>query len=152
VPLIVASDSDTPVPLTLRVIYESIIQNGNRATLIKRVACYRFIAERSQQALCLILKFHQKLLVYQVILKVCRTAGMFLMAVSWYNFQVARLKKSNKIQQCADIYLLLNYPTYFGRPLRPSSGIRKTVVAVSGTDRTIWGANFFKRDQIRTQV
>jgi len=38
------------------------------------------------------------------------------------------------MQQYADIYLLLNYCTYFGRPSRPSSGVRKTVVAASSTD------------------
>jgi len=56
----------------------------------------------------------------------------------------ARLKESNKMQQYADIYLLLNYSTCFGRPLRPSSGVHKTVVAASGTDHTIWGASFLK--------
>ena len=60
----------------------------------------------------------------------------------------SRLKKSNKIQQYAGIYLLLNYSTCFGRPSRPSSGVHKTVVAASGTDRTIWEASFFKRTQI----
>jgi len=50
----------------------------------------------------------------------------------------SRLKKSNKMQQYADIYLLLNYSTYFGRPSRPSSEVHKTVVAASGTDQTIW--------------
>ena len=54
------------------------------------------------------------------------------------------------MQLYADIYLLLNYTTCFGRPLRPSSGIHKTVVAAFGTDNTIWGASFFKRDQIKT--
>jgi len=54
------------------------------------------------------------------------------------------------MQQYADIYLLLNYSTCFGRPSPPSSGIHKTVVAASGTDHTIWGASFLKRDQIRT--
>jgi len=53
-----------------------------------------------------------------------------------------RLKKSNEMQQCADIYLLLNYSSCFGRPSRPSSGVHKTVVAVSGTDHTIWGTDF----------
>ena len=48
----------------------------------------------------------------------------------------SRLKKSKEMQQYADIYLLLNYSTCFGRPSRPSSGIYKTVVAVSGTDHT----------------
>ena len=41
------------------------------------------------------------------------------------------------MQQCAYIYLLLNYSTCFGRPTRPSSGVHKTVVAASGTDHTI---------------
>ena len=54
------------------------------------------------------------------------------------------------MQQYTDIYLLLNYSTCFGRPSRPSSGVHKTVVAVSGTDPTIWGARFLKHDQIRT--
>ena len=53
------------------------------------------------------------------------------------------------MKQYADIYLLLNYSTCFGRPSRPSSGVHKTVVAASGTDHTIWEASFFKRDQIR---
>jgi len=57
----------------------------------------------------------------------------------------SRLKKSNEMQQYADIYLLLNYSTCFGRP---SSGVHKTVVAASGTDHTIWGASFLERDQI----
>jgi len=61
----------------------------------------------------------------------------------------SRLKKSNKMQQSADIYLPLNYCTCFGRPSRPSSGVHKTVLAASGTDHTIWGASFLKRDQIR---
>ena len=56
-----------------------------------------------------------------------------------------RLKKSNEMQQYADIYLLLNYCTCFGRPSRPSSGVHKTVVAASGTDHTIWGVSFLKR-------
>ena len=60
----------------------------------------------------------------------------------------SRLKKSNEVQQYADIYLLLNNSTCFGRPSRPSSGVHKIVVAVSGTDHTIWGVSFLKRDQI----
>jgi len=36
------------------------------------------------------------------------------------------------MQQYADIYLLLNYSTCFGRPSRPSLGVHKTVVAASG--------------------
>ena len=45
------------------------------------------------------------------------------------------------MQNYADNYLQLNYSTCFGRPSRPSSGLHKTVVAASGTDRTIWGTN-----------
>jgi len=52
------------------------------------------------------------------------------------------------MQQYADIYLLLNNSTCFGRPSRPSSGVHKTVVAASGTDHTVWGASFLKRVQI----
>jgi len=52
----------------------------------------------------------------------------------------------NAMQQYADIYLLPNYSTCFGRPSRPSSGVHKTVVAASGTDHTIWRARFLKRD------
>ena len=54
----------------------------------------------------------------------------------------SRLKKSNETQQYADIYLLLNYSTYFGRPSRPSSGVHKIAVAASGTDHTIWVASY----------
>jgi hypothetical protein len=87
------------------------------------------------------------------------------MKVEWFKF---RLKKSNEMQQYADIYLLLNYSTCFGRPSRPSSGVHKTVLAVSGTDdtvlygerassnvtnlvkfdHTIWEVSFFKHDQM----
>jgi len=63
---------------------------------------------------------------------------------------ISTLKKCNKMQLYADIYLLLNYSTYFGRPSRPSSGVHKTVVAASGTDHTVWGASFFKRDHVVT--
>jgi len=52
----------------------------------------------------------------------------------------SRLKKSNEMQQYADIYLLLNYCTCFGRPSRPPSGVHKIVVAASGTDHAVWGA------------
>jgi len=50
------------------------------------------------------------------------------------------------MQQYADIYLLLNYSTCFGRPSRKSSGVHEIVVTASGTDHTIWGASSFKRD------
>ena len=62
----------------------------------------------------------------------------------------SRLKKSNKMQHYADNYLLPNYSTCFGHPSRQSSGMNKTVVTASGTDHTVWGARFLKRDQIRT--
>ena len=62
------------------------------------------------------------------------------------------LKKSKKMQMYADIYLLLNYFTCFGRPSRPSSGVHKTAVAASGTDHAIWGASFHRHDQIRTRL
>ena len=57
------------------------------------------------------------------------------------NDSACRLKKSNEMQQYADIYSLLNYSTCFGCPSRPSSGVHKTVVAASGTDHTVWGAS-----------
>jgi len=60
------------------------------------------------------------------------------------------LKKSNKKQQYADIYLLLNYSTCFGRPSRPSSGVHKTVVAASGAAHIMLEASFFKRDHMVT--
>ena len=41
------------------------------------------------------------------------------------------------MQQYADIYLLLNYYTCFGRPSHPSSEVQETVVAASGTDHTV---------------
>ena len=44
------------------------------------------------------------------------------------------------MQLNADIYLLLNYSTCFGRPSHQSSGVHKTVFAASGTDHTIWEA------------
>ena len=53
------------------------------------------------------------------------------------------------MQRYADIYLLLNYCTCFGRPSRPSSGVHLTVVAASGTDHTVCGPSYLKRDQIR---
>ena len=57
------------------------------------------------------------------------------------------LKKPNEMHHYAVIYLLLHYSTCFERPSRPSS-VHKTVVAASGTDHTIWGASFLKRDQV----
>ena len=62
----------------------------------------------------------------------------------------SRLRKSNKMQQYADVYLLLNYSTCFGRPSRPLSGVHKNVVTASGTDHTIWEASFFRHDNVVT--
>ena len=55
------------------------------------------------------------------------------------------LKKSSEMQQYADIYLLLNYSTCFGRPSRPSSGVHKPVAAASDTNHTIWGASWLPK-------
>jgi len=57
-------------------------------------------------------------------------------------------RNPTRCQQYADIYLLLNYSTCFGRPSRPSSGVHKTVVVASGTDHTIWAESVFRRGQI----
>jgi len=65
------------------------------------------------------------------------------------------LEKSNEMQQYADIYLLLNYSTCFGRPSRPSSVVHKTVLAASGTDHTIWEASLldlYQRLQVQFYV
>jgi len=56
------------------------------------------------------------------------------------------------MQLYADIYLLLNYSTRFGRLSRPSSGVHKTVFAASGADHTIWEASFFKRDHFSPEL
>ena len=45
------------------------------------------------------------------------------------------------MQQYAGIYLLQNYSTCFGCPLHPSSGVRKTVTAASGTGHITYPAN-----------
>ena len=47
------------------------------------------------------------------------------------------LIRSNKMQQCAGIYLLQNHSTCFGFPPHPSSGVHKTVTATSGTGHSI---------------
>jgi len=90
--------------------------------------------------------------------KTC-TVWFFILFYFFFNIYVhdsvhrnSRLKKSNKMQQHADIYLLLNYSTCFRRPSHPSSGVHKTVVAASGTDHAIWGASFLKRDQKSPQI
>jgi hypothetical protein len=63
-----------------------------------------------------------------------------------------KLTKSNKMQQCAGIYLLQNYSTCFGCPSHPSSWVHKTVTAASGTGHSIWTTTFLQRDLIRSPV
>jgi len=79
-----------------------------------------------------------------------REKTMFVKYICSSVHRNSKLKKSNKMQQYADIYLLLNCSTCFGRPSRPSSEIHKTVVAASATDHTIWETSFFKHDQTRS--
>ena len=52
------------------------------------------------------------------------------------------LKRSNKMQQYAGIYLLQNHSTCFRCPTHPSSGVDKTVTAASGTGHNIWATTF----------
>ena len=47
------------------------------------------------------------------------------------------LIRSNKMQQCAGIYLLHNYSTCFGCTSHPSSGVHKNVTAASGKSHSI---------------
>ena len=53
------------------------------------------------------------------------------------------------MQQYAGIYLLQNHSTCFGCPSHPSSGVHKTVTAVSGTGHSIWATTFLHRGLIR---
>jgi len=62
------------------------------------------------------------------------------------------LKKSNKMQQYADIYLLLNYSTWFGRPSYPSSEVHNTVVATSGTDHTSYYLTWSRLRKLAPQI
>jgi len=41
------------------------------------------------------------------------------------------------MQQYAGVYLLQNYPKYFGCLSHPSSGVHKTATAASGTGHSI---------------
>jgi len=45
------------------------------------------------------------------------------------------------MQQYADIYVLQNYSTCFGCPSHPSSGVHKTVTAVSGAGHITYPGN-----------
>ena len=51
------------------------------------------------------------------------------------------LIRSNKIQQCAGIYLLQNYSTCSGCSSHPSSGVHKNLTAASGTGRIMYPGN-----------
>jgi len=55
------------------------------------------------------------------------------------------------MQLYADIYFAAKYSVCFGRPSRPSSGVRKTVVAASGTDHTIWEASKLASQRLQLQ-
>jgi len=52
------------------------------------------------------------------------------------------------MQQYAGIYLLQVYSTCFGRPLRPSSGVQKTVTAASSTGHSNGAMTFLQRGLI----
>jgi len=65
------------------------------------------------------------LMVHNILYKFDTHNGMASLSLSKKKSITYRLKKSNEMQQYADIYLLLNYPTFFGRPSRPSSGVHK---------------------------
>jgi adenylate kinase len=56
------------------------------------------------------------------------------------------------MQQYAGIYLLQNHSTYLGCPSHPSSGVHKTVTAVSGTGHSIWVTTFLQRDLKVTRI
>jgi len=62
---------------------------------------------------------------------------IFLRIVVKTTSMQSRLKKSNKMHQYEDIYLLLNYSTCFRRSSHSSPGVNKTVVAACGIDHTV---------------
>ena len=53
------------------------------------------------------------------------------------------------MQQYAGVYLLKNYSTCFGFLSHPSSGVRKTVTAASGTGHSVRATTFCQRGLIR---
>ena len=55
------------------------------------------------------------------------------------------LIRSNEMEQYAGVYLLQNYSTCFGRLSRPSSGVRQTVTAASGTGHSVRATTFRQR-------
>ena len=48
------------------------------------------------------------------------------------------------MQQCAGVYLLQNYTTFFGCPSHPSSGVHQTVTAAFGTGHITCQSNGLK--------
>ena len=62
---------------------------------------------------------------------------LFLEILQRFELLVFILMRSNKMQQNAGIYLLQNHSTCFGCPSNPSSGVRKTVTATSGTGHSM---------------
>jgi len=80
---------------------------------------------------------------YSILVKLW-TVGLSCVSFDEWNFQIRDMNyvrpiliRSNKMQQCAGIYLLQNYSTCFGCPSHPSSGVHKTVTAASGTGHSI---------------
>ena len=59
------------------------------------------------------------------------------------------LIRSKEKQQYAGVYLLQNYSTYFGCLSHPSSGVHQTVIAASGTGRSVRATTFRQRGVIR---
>ena len=54
---------------------------------------------------------------------------------------------SNEMQQYAGVYSLRNYSTCFGCLSHPSSGVHKTVTAVSSTGHSVRAITFLQRGQ-----
>ena len=86
---------------------------------------------------------------------ICRHNFFYSKFNSSYNFifvvpcnLILGWRNLTRCKEYAAIYFLLNYSTRFGWPSRPSSGVYNTAVAASGTDHTVRGASFFKRDKI----
>ena len=49
------------------------------------------------------------------------------------------------MQQYAGVYLLQNYPTCFGCPSHPSSGVHQSVIAASGKGHSVRATTFRQR-------
>jgi len=75
-----------------------------------------------------------------------RIFSLLFMALFTFIFILIR---STELQQNADVYLLQNYSTCFGCLSHPSSGVRQTVTAVSGTGHSVRATTFRQRGLIR---